>query len=1278
MKISVWADVGGTFTDCIVRTEDSRSETKVLSSGRVRTRVVALSAPNTLIVESLTGDTIDGFWKTAHASVIDSSSQELSLGKVQSLSRGEDNLTQVVLDANLEELKLPAVLELDADLEAPVLAARLLLGVPITDALPPLEVRLGTTRGTNALLTRSGAKTALLVTAGFRDVLRIGEQDRPDLFALAIKKHPPLTNHTLEVVERLDAKGAVLEPIDLARLRADLAHLREQGIESLSICLLHGYLNPIHEIAVEDIASELGFVHLSRSSEVAPLIKLVSRAETTTLDAYLNPILAGYVSRVWNQFGGQETCRLRLMTSGGNLATPSAFRGRDSVLSGPAGGVVALGHVAERAGVRSVIGLDMGGTSTDVSRFEGRVGRRYESQVAGVRVMTPMMDIETVAAGGGSICDVVDGRLVVGPASAGADPGPSCYGRGGPLTVTDVNLLLKRIPKDSFPFPLDHTAAENRLIEIQSKLSEQGVQIAQQELAEGFLRIAVTHMAEAIRTVTTAQGTDVRNMSLVGFGGAAGQHLCRVAEALGMTSILDHPDAGLLSALGMGLANIGRVVSQGVYQVLSEETLEALDETTLELKSCTDTQLKRDFTGESSSTFTLECEVRYVGTESSLSLPVHPKESLANRFHDKHQEVFGYSQRDRSIELVTVRCEATLESQYDRFTRDSAPAFEHSMAAFENHKALFWHQADWIEANVVDRNSLSIGDKIASPAMVVGPYSTLLVEPGWSGEVIDDQIIKLVPMPSSKFAKPKSENAREDPVLLEVMSRRFQGIADAMGEVLRRTSISVNVKERRDYSCAVFRSDGSLIANAPHVPVHLGAMGHTVQHLMKTFPQMSPGDCYLSNDPFAGGSHLPDVTAVTPVFCDRNVDSGKPDFFVGSRAHHAEIGGKTPGSMPPDATSLLEEGVLIRNFALVQRGEVHLDRLRELLSSGQYPSRSVEENIADVLAQQAAGVHGARALVELTENYSLDIVDALMARLLDVAGDSMQTWIQSLPCKPMTFVDALDDGTEIGVTMERHNEQLAIRFQNTDVHLNGFNATPAIVTAAVLYVLRCVSGSNLPLCDGVLRDVNLIVPQGLLNPPAHDDPSQCAAVVAGNVETSQRLVDVLLGALGVAAASQGTMNNVLMGDETFGYYETIGGGSGATRQHDGASAVHTHMTNTRITDSEVLETRLPVRLVRFSIRQRSGGEGTKRGGDGLIREFEFLKPLVISLITGRRSHGPYGLDAGASGQPGKNLLVNSSREQTPLPATCTIEVQPLDRLIIETPGGGGWRERENE
>ncbi|QDV60887.1 hydantoinase B/oxoprolinase family protein [Crateriforma conspicua] len=1306
--IRLWIDVGGTFTDAFVSHQGRRHSTKVLSSGLVRYNARRVDTEH-WSVDLPDEHRVPGFWNSATVRRIDSGGQAIELGTVSetdATSGGLKILTDerggAERDSGQADLSESVVLELDAGLEAPALAAHVLLKTPIAASLPELSVRLGTTRGTNALLTRTGAPTALITTAGFEDLLLIGEQDRPDLFAKDIIKPAPLPKWMIGINERLDHHGEVIRRPDRDEVIAVLRDLKRQGAISVAICLMHAHVNDDHERRVAKWADEVGFENISRSSEVAPLIKLVHRAETTCLDAYLNPILDDYLRRVRQQLGGSRRCRLLVMTSAGNLVPDVDYRGRDSVLSGPAGGVVALGRLADAMDCQGAIGLDMGGTSTDVSRFVGKVGRRYESEVSGTRILTPMMDIHTVAAGGGSVCASVAGRLTVGPASAGADPGPACYGRRGPLTVTDVNLLLGRLPADRFPFPLDRRAAMSRLKEIAAERNSVSASSSDcDDLAAGFLQIACTHMAEAVRTVTTSQGIDPRDMALVGFGGAAGGHLCDVAELLGITEVIDHPDASLLSALGMGLASTGHVATAGVYQAADQCDVDQLIKTAESLQTQCHQRLANELAEKQidspsdlgatindrlQTRFEIDC--RYLGTESTLTLDVNLRGQVdpnqwVQRFHQRHEQVFGY-RRDHPVQWVAVRCEVTLASDSDIFV-DPSP--ERSINTASDHDGDsenttgVWINGRWQVVRVWERQALTTGQSIDAPAMIISDHSTLLLMPGWNAKVEQGGTIRMKrstdrsPIPTDT-GDTEAESETVDDVTVEVVARRLQGIADSMGEVLRRTAISVNVRERKDYSCAVFRNDGALIANAPHVPVHLGAMGHTVRHLMHVYPVMHDGDCYISNHPFAGGSHLPDVTVVTPVFCRPNDRSGAPDFIVASRAHHAEIGGITPGSMPPDATCLAQEGVLIRDFPLCRNGHENTDALMRLLTGGDYPSRCPDQNLADIQAQRAAGTDGVRALRELTRRYDVAAITRVMDRLIDLAGNSLDTWLTTLPDEPRHYQDQLDDGTVIAVQISKSHQddrpKLKIDFTGTsDVHPHGFNATPAIVTAAVLYVLKVAGGDHLPLCDGLLRDVQLVIPVGLLNPPVDDDPRRCAAVVAGNVETSQRVVDVLMGCLDLAAASQGTMNNLLIGDDTFGYYETIGGGAGATSQRPGCDGVHTHMTNTRITDPEIFESRLPCSLIRFAIRRNSGGSGRHRGGDGLVREIEFHKDLTVSWITGRRTTSPYGVRGGCNGATGINQWVHDGEIVT-LRSADTIEVSAGDRFRILSPGGGGW------
>lgn len=1287
-QLQVWVDMGGTFTDCfLIDQQGHRLREKVLSSGVTKGSIAAESSRQEIIDPGLPQPS-PAFWQGFTFSLLDSAGNLLEQRRVVASSPQKKSLE---LDAPLASVPTRGMrYELSSELEAPVLAVRRALGLGLQHALPPLDVRLGTTRGTNALLTRRGAAVGLAVTRGFGDVLRIGSQERPDLFALDVVKPIPLTEQVIEIDQRMAADGSIIRELDTAQALAALETLRNQGIESLAICLLHAYKNDLHERQLADLAQRLGFQQISRSSDVVPLIKFLTRAETTTLDAYLNPILASSIDRLWKQFGGPAHSHLRLMTSGGQLVSGSAFRGRDSVLSGPAGGVVslaALGDGLRRHGLvpDGVIGLDMGGTSTDVSRYQGSILRQFESRKAGVRIMTPMIAIHTIAAGGGSLCWQAGGRLFVGPQSAGASPGPASYGRGGPLTVTDLNLLLGRVAEGYFPFPLDRPAADEALAQVAAELESEGVVFPSiTSLAEGFWKIAVAQMAEAVRTVTTAEGADPRPLGLVSFGGAAGQHACGVAEALEMHTVIDHPEASLLSALGMGLSPIGRFASRGIYRPLhcveEKELREIVDQLILQTREALagEQVLLADSLFDPP-LFRAAIELRYLGTEATLPIPLEPFASIASRFADEHQRAYGYLREGRAVELVTLRVDAEIASR-ERL-EPQIPNLLRPLGA--NTTSPLFIDGHWVDAASYHRAALAPGDQFHGPAIVAGEGSTLVVHPGWSGIVCSEGTVILSRAadgsrgPANDGATTERDFQEQDAVRLEIVGKRLEGIATQMGEVLRRTAISVNVKERLDYSCAVFNRHGWLVAGAMHVPVHLGAMGHTVRHLAREFPEMFAGDCYVSNDPYRGGSHLPDVTVVTPVFVDS--PRGIPDFFVANRAHHAEIGGIAPGSMPPGAQCLEEEGVLIRNFPLVRNGVARWEALREILEGARYPSRNPGENLADLAAQVAAGQRGSHDLIALAKTSGKESLARWMDRLLEIAADAIGPLLKTLAGKTHRFTDVLLDDTRIAVTLAVEGEKLIIDFDGTSgVHRGGWNATPAIVSAAVLYVLRLLSSHTLPLSEGVLRRVDLRIPVGLLDPPADEDPARCPAVVAGNVETSQRVVDTLLGALGIAAASQGTMNNLLLGDQTFGYYETICGGTGGTATAAGADAVHSHMTNTRITDAEILETRLPLRLSEFAIRRGSGGRGRHRGGDGVIRELELLRPLTISLLTSRRGpQGPFGLAGGEPGKWGLNLRLRSDGSKEVLPATITYQAAAGERLRIETPGGGGFGTEES-
>ncbi|MCB1208973.1 MAG: hydantoinase B/oxoprolinase family protein [Verrucomicrobiales bacterium] len=1177
-----------------------------------------------------------------------------------------------------------------------MLGIRWLLGLPLAAPTPPVRLRLGTTRGTNALLTRRGARTALITTRGFGDLPDIGYQNRPRLFDLTIRKPPRLAERVIEVDERMAADGAVLAPLDEDATRNQLHELRDAGIESLAICLLHADLYPAHEQTIERLAREAGFAEVSRSSAVAPLVKLVSRGDTTTVDAYLNPVLRHYLADLADELPGSE---IRVMTSSGGLATPSAYHGHQSVLSGPAGGVVGYARVAAAAGCAQAIGFDMGGTSTDVSRYDGQFDYEYETEKAGVRLVSPTLAIDTVAAGGGSICGFDGVKLTVGPDSAGADPGPACYGRGGPLTVTDVNVWLGRVVLERFPFRLDRSAIERRLSELSKEVADAtGERMTPSQLASGLLRIANANMARAIHNVTVAKGRQPGDYVMVAFGGAAGQHACAVAAELGIRRVLDHSDASLLSAYGIGLADITRHAAVGVYRRASELGNDELDKVLDRLQATETAAMIADGVQPARLVVRRSLDVRYVGVEAALSIPYDTAgDDWREQFRREHQQQFGYEHHGRELEVAVARIEVVVPSATPLEPSRLAP--DCSCEPVGEQSVEFAGVAG--ATPVFDRGSLQPGACIDGPALVAGPHSTLAVDPGWSARMLTGGEMLLANR-GEQSSGALADAAAPEAVLLEVFNNRLAGVAERMGHTLRRTASSVNVKERLDYSCAVFNGAGDLAANAPHVPVHLGGMGATIRALLADNADIRPGDVFLTNDPYRGGSHLPDLTVAMPV---HDETTGELLFWTACRAHHAEIGGVRPGSMPPRATTLGEEGVVIANFLLVREGESREERLRELLTGGLYPTRAVEENLADVRAQLAAVRQGSRELAELATKYGRKELLRQIAAIQTAAETKVRAALANLTPGERRFIDYLEtaDGVSVPIsvrieigsasggqgTVHNGDSSGAIRtipggrpqppaavidFTGTAPPVVGnLNANPAIVSAAVLYVLRLLVADDIPLNEGALRAVKVILPECLLNPPRGADPSSSPAVAAGNVETSQRVVDVLLGALGVAAASQGTMNNLLFGNDRFGYYETVAGGAGAGDGYAGASALHTHMTNTAITDAEILEMRFPVRLWRFAVRGGSGGEGCWAGGDGVVREFEFLTPLTVSMLTQHRIEVPYGMNGGGPGCCGEQWLQRfAGGAPERLPASVRVAVQSGDRLTLMTPGGGGY------
>jgi 5-oxoprolinase (ATP-hydrolysing) len=1151
-------------------------------------------------------------------------------------------------DRGTGELRVTKVLSSDS---APLEGIRALLGLEEGAPLPPVEVRMGTTLATNALLERGGIPTLLVANEGLADLPIIGDQTRPDLFALHIERPVPLASHTVETGARHGADGTKLAALDVDRLREALADASSAGFRSVAVSLIHAYRDGSLETEIGRLAHELGFSHVSLSHEVSNELGLLGRTDTTVANAYLTPLLTEYMEALERVIG---TGRLRMMQSNGGLVDAGAFIGRNAVLSGPAAGVVATGALADELGLDEVIGFDMGGTSTDVSRYAGDIGRTFETQIAGIRIRAPMIELHTVAAGGGSICTVDGQRMTVGPGSVGSDPGPLCYGRGHArdLSLTDVSLFLGRIADDRFPFELERAPVDLALVSIGAQLAQSGVKRAHDDIADGFLRIAVDNMAAAIQKVSVGKGHDVRTHAMAVFGGAGGQYACLVAERLGIRELVFHPYAGVLSAFGMGVASFewhgerdaGRVVLESS---LPTEWESVFDE--LELKG--KKTLDRDATANASWHVRRRVALRYRGTETALEVPLTDGAAMRAEFEALHQREFGYSRPGHPIEAATLRAAVEL-----RETRPGLPTVK-TGSGVPLRTTRLWSGGAWCEAPVYMREDVPIDRRIDGPAIVLDATGTLVIDVGFHG-ARDSRDYVIVRSDREATTAPRG-TTEVDPVLLEVFNNQFRSIAEQMGVVLQRTAMSTNIRDRLDYSCAVFDADGGLVANAPHIPVHLGAMSESVRAVLDANPDCEPGDVFVTNDPAAGGSHLPDITVVTPV----HDASGVMRFAVASRGHHADVGGITPGSMPPFSKTLDEEGVVFRAMRIVHGGAFDEGLVRDVLEGATYPARNPTENLADLQAQIAANEKGVRLLGELLERYGLDVVSAYMLHIQDNAADLTSRAISELDDGAHRFEDRLDDGTRIAVTVTVEGASMTIDFDGTADAVDGnLNAPRAVTMAAVLYVLRVLVGRPIPLNSGCLRPVDVRIPKGsILDPEPH------RAVASGNVETSQRIVDVLLGALGLAAASQGTMNNVTFGDEHLAYYETLGGGAGATEGHPGASGVHTHMTNSKCTDPEILETRFPIRVRRFSLRLNSGGQGRWPGGLGLVRELEFLAPMRFSIVSERRRIAPYGMRGGGDGAPGVNGL-NGER----LGHRVTGEASSGDVLRIETPGGGAW------
>ncbi|MFI0595781.1 hydantoinase B/oxoprolinase family protein [Streptomyces griseus] len=1175
--------------------------------------------------------------------------------------------------------------------DAAVAGIRLLLGLDPGEPVPAdrvAAVRMGTTVATNALLERRGEPTVLLITEGFRDALRIAYQNRPRLFDRHIVLPESVHERVIEVPERVDAHGRTVRSLELDPVREQLRAAHADGLRSAAVVLMHGYRHPAHERAVAEAAREAGFTQVSSSHEVSPLIRLVPRGDTTVVDAYLSPVLRRYVDEVAARLDG---IRLMFLQSNGGLREAARFRGKDAVLSGPAGGVVGMVRTSQRAGYDRVIGFDMGGTSTDVSHYAGAFERELGTEVAGVRMRAPMMSIHTVAAGGGSVLHFDGSRYRVGPDSAGAHPGPACYRRGGPLTVTDANVMLGRVQPDHFPavfgpdgdLPLDADHVRERFTALADEVGRAtGRRPDEAEVAAGFLEIAVLNMANAVKKISVQRGHDITRYALTGFGGAGGQHVCAVADALGIGTVLVPPLAGVLSAYGIGLADATAMREQSVEEELDAAARERVERLCAELADRTREALRADGVPDSAITARARVLLRYAGTDAALPVDLDTEAAMAEAFAAAHRTRFGFTM-DKPVVVETVSVEATgaagaAVSDADPGLADAAAPDADADADPDLRNASpdnappgpadtvdLYAEGRWQRSPLYRRADLRPADTVTGPAIVAEDDATTVVDAGWQAEAASTGHLVLT------RSRPRPERTavgtRVDPVMLEVFNNLFMSIAEQMGVRLENTAHSVNIKERLDFSCALFDAEGNLIANAPHIPVHLGSMGESIKEVLRRNEgTLRPGDVYAVNDPYHGGTHLPDVTVITPVF-DRD-RGGRLRFLVASRGHHAEIGGITPGSMPAFSRTIHEEGVLFDNWLLVRDGRLREDETRELLAAAPYPSRDPDTNLADLRAQIAANEKGIAELRRMTDQFGADVVDAYMGHVQDNAEESVRRIVAGLHdghCRYET-----DGGAVIRVrlTVDRDARAAHLDFTGTSPQQPGnANAPRSVVMAAVLYVFRTLVGQDIPLNSGCLKPLEVTIPPGSML-----DPTYPAATVAGNVETSQAVTGALYGAIGGQAEGSGTMNNLTFGNENVQYYETIASGSGAGDGFDGADAVQTHMTNSRLTDPEILEWRLPVRLESFAVRDDSGGAGCWHGGDGVERRIRFLEPVTVALLSGHRRVPPYGAEGGDPGALGAQHIERAGGGTVPLKGCDTAELDAGDVLVVRTPGGGGY------
>ncbi|WP_229206857.1 hydantoinase B/oxoprolinase family protein [Dyadobacter crusticola] len=1236
----IWIDTGGTFTDCLaIDPAGNKSRIKVLSSSCLRGKITDKAAPFTFLFEAN--------WKF---------SETLLNGYIFRFLGSEISTTILAIDYSKGILTLQDDLpfeqntdfEITTNEEAPILAARLLTQTPIGTELPPIEMRLGTTKGTNALLERKGAKTLLLVTKGFKDLLYIGNQQRPSLFQLDIPEPKLLYSEVLEIDERMDSEGNILQKLDLVNQSLPTDY------KSVAVSLLHSYKNNTHEIEITDSLRNLGIKYISASSALFPFSHYLRRTQTAVVNAYLDPILDQYLSNIK---AALQQGNLKVMTSTGSLAEVSGFNAKDSLLSGPAGGMIAAANLALKFGYVKAITFDMGGTSTDTALIDGQPELKYITEIDKIEFHNPTLAIETVAAGGGSVCWFDGFSLQVGPESAGASPGPACYGAGGPLTITDVNLLLGKLDIARFGIPINPGAAIVALEKLQNSIHKKtGNSLHSLEILTGLESIANEKMADAIRKISVEKGISPADFALITFGGAGGLHSCQLADLLNINTVVIPYDAGLFSAVGMGEALVSTIVPRQILQAW-DEARPHISQVREELLVIGKQILQFQGINDAEEAF-FNCYLRFSGQENVIEIPYSGDQTILD-FEAAYRAQFGYYPENMIVELESVKLKIQEAAQHFdpkpvRKEGERAAATKELIPYFDPNKSV----------EIFEWDLLSTGDVIEGPAILLNNTSTSYIPAGWQLVVQENKDAIIFKQESQTLNKTQ----HNEEVALQLFTNRFKAIAEEMGVQLQRTAFSVNVKERLDFSCALLDAEGELLVNAQHIPVHLGSMGICGRLVLNAI-KIGPGDVVITNHPRYGGSHLPDITLISGVFTNDNECIG----YVINRAHHAEVGGKTPGSMPPDATCLAEEGVVILPQYLVKSGDYQWAATWKLFCESPYPTRSFLSNEADIIAALSALRKGSEQLLNLVNTHGLPEVKKYMRMLKQTAALQLQNAMGPLVGREFEATEFLDDGHQIQVRISIQPGKQLFDFTGTsNVHPNNLNANISILYSAILYVLRLLVGKEIPLNDGLMQEVEMKLPDNsFLHPQFSDDPFACPAVVGGNTEVSQRLVDTLLKAFGLAACSQGTMNNFLFGNEKFGYYETIGGGTGAGDGFQGRSAVHQHMTNTRITDPEQLERKYPVRLLEFGIRKGSGGKGRFAGGDGIIRKIQFLEPLRVTLLGQHRKQAPYGLKGGAAGLCGKHTLISESKI-TELPGICSLEVQEEDILIIETPGGGAF------